>query len=80
VLPRVSKLLVKVEMAVEDLTCADLGEYLMHCGCHEDIVATIISNRITGELLMELREEDLKELFPAVGDRMTIRKILSNIR
>lgn len=67
-------------MALEDLNCDDLGQYLTDNGCHEEVVSTIISNRINGELLLELQEEDLKEMFPVLGDRMTIRKILDRIR
>jgi len=42
------------EMAVEDLNCDDLGQYLTDNGCHEEVVVAIISNRINGKLLLEL--------------------------
>ena len=44
-------------------------------GVHEDVVSNIIANRVTSSLFVELSDEDLKELVPAVGDRMTLRKV-----
>jgi len=65
---------------VKDLDSTDLGQYLTEQGLHEDAVATIVDNRISGELFMDLTGEDLKDMFPIVGDRMSVHKILQNIQ
>ena len=52
------------------------GEYLLEKGLHEDVVATIISNRICSETFLALTESDLKELAPTIGDRIRLRNIL----
>jgi len=43
---------------------------------HEDVVAIFVGNRISGELFMEIIEEDLKEMFHIIGDRMSVQKLL----
>ena len=58
----------------------ELASYLTEKGLHEDVVANIISNRITSGLFLDLEESDLKELAPAIGDRVTLRKILDEER
>lgn len=65
---------------MKDLDSTDLGQYLTEQGLHEDAVATIVDNRISGELFMDLTGEDLKDMFPIVGDRMSVHKILQNIQ
>lgn len=65
---------------MKDLDSADLGQYLTEQGLHEDAVATIVDNRISGELFMDLTGENLKDMFPIVGDRMSVHKILQNIQ
>lgn len=56
------------------------GEYLLEKGLHEDVVATIISNRICDETFLALTESDLKELAPTIGDRIRLRNILEETR
>jgi len=43
------------------------------------LVATFVDNRISRALFME-RTEDLKEMLPMVGDRMSVQKLLQNIQ
>ena len=40
----------------------------------------VISNRVASALIVELNEDDLKELAPAVGDRIALRKFLERIK
>lgn len=58
----------------------EFGDYLLQNGLHEDVVATVISNRICSETFLHLTESDLKELAPTVGDRIRLRKILEDTR
>ena len=44
------------------------GNYLLEKGLHEDVVATIISNRICSETFLALTERNLKKLAPTIGD------------
>ena len=78
-LPRGLKLLL-VEMDVRDFDCDVLGQYLTDQGFHKEVVARFVDNRISGDLLMELVEDDLKAMFPVVGDRMRVGKLLDSIR
>ena len=65
---------------MRDFDCDALGQYLTDQGFHEEVVAKFVDNRISGDLLIELEEDDLKEMFPVVGDKMRVRKLLDDIR
>lgn len=67
-------------MEFNDLSCHDLGEYLKDRGIHEDVIAVFNANRICGEAFMELREDDLREMLPVIGDRVRIRKLLDSLQ
>ena len=56
------------------------GDFWLEKGLHEDVVATIISNRICSETFLDLTEIDLKELAPTIGDRIRLRNILEETR
>jgi len=58
------------------LSCEDFSEFLQVEGAHEDIVMSFLNNRITGEAFLNLKEGDLKELVPVVGDRIFVRKLM----
>ena len=75
-LPHGLKLLL-VEMDVRDFDCDVLGQYLTDQGFHEEVVTRFEDNRICGDLV---EEDDLKEMFPVVGDRMRVRKLWDSIR
>ena len=63
-----------------DLPCEDFAAYLQDNGIHEDVVSNVISNRVTSCIFLDLAEDDLKEIAPAVGDRIALRKILEQAR
>lgn len=63
-----------------EFTCEEFATYLEDNGLHEDIVSNVTSNRVTSSIFLDLKEEDLKELAPAVGDRIALRKILDEAR
>ena len=65
---------------MDELDCEAFGEYLLEKGLHEDVVATITSNRICSETFVALTESDLKELTPTIGDRIRLRNILEETR
>lgn len=63
-----------------DWDSEEFATYLTDKGLHEDVVANVTSNRITSSLFLDLAESDLKELAPAIGDRISLRKILEEAR
>ena len=67
-------------MEFKDLSCHDLGEYLMAQGIHENVVAVFNDNRICGKIFMELGEDELREMLPIIGDRLRIRKLLKQVK
>ena len=40
------------------------------------MIATIRSHKITGAMFLSLDDEQLKELFPTLGDRMSVKHLL----
>ena len=54
--------------------------YLTDKGLHEDLVANVLNNRITSALFLDLTENDVKELAPAIGDRLAVGKLLNDTR
>lgn len=66
--------------SVKLLNCEDFTEFLEAEGAHEDVVTSFLNNRISGEAFINLSEEDLKELAPAIGDRVFVRELLRKAR
>ena len=64
----------------ETLSCEAFGEFLLSQGVRSSVVTAVVDNRINSELFVGLEEEDLKEVAPAVGDRIKLRKILNEAR
>lgn len=62
------------------LGCNELGEYLLAKGLNEEVVSNIVANRIDGELFTGLSEVDIKDLAPAIGDRIRLRSILDDTK
>jgi len=60
----------------ETLNCEVFGEFLLSQGIRSSVVTAVVDNHIDSELFLGLEEEDLKEITPAVGDRIQLRKIL----
>ena len=63
-----------------EMSCEDFAAYLEDNNLHEDVISNVISNRVTSSIFLDLTENDLKELAPAVGDRIALRKILDQTR
>lgn len=63
---------------LEVLNCEEFSEFLEAQGAHGDIIASFSSNRISGEVFLNLSEDDLKELLPVIGDRVYVRRLLQN--
>ena len=42
----------------------------------EDILDTLETNRVNGRTLIELTENDIKELFPILGDRKAVQRVV----
>ena len=56
--------------------CVEFSEYLRKRGLHDDLVESIVTNRIDSGTFLSLTENDLKELAPVIGDRVCLRKVL----
>lgn len=67
-------------MEIQDLSCQDLGEYLIDQGIHQEVVTIFHDNRIYGESFLEMKEDDLKEMLLVISDRILIRKLLKNLQ
>ena len=63
-----------------ELTCEDFAAYLGDNSLHDDVISKVISNRVTSAVFLDLAEDDLNELAPAVGDRIALRKVLDQAR
>lgn len=46
----------------------ELASYLEQEGLDSDVIETLRSNKLSGSSFLELSLEDLKELFPIIGD------------
>ena len=65
-------------------TAAEVSKYLVDDLCIEylagkvdqDVINTIRSHKITGAMFLSLDNEQLKELFPTLGDRMSVKHLL----
>jgi len=61
---------------MERLSCTELGRLLDEkglCGVAE----AVVDNDVCGETLLELTAPEIKELAPKIGDRVKLRKIIS---
>lgn len=58
----------------------EFAKFLSNEGLHDDVVHNIIDNRITSTLIIELSKNDLKELAPAIRDRLALRKVLEKVK
>ena len=53
-----------------------LAEYLGGKGVSEGSLEELKANKVSGQALQFLNEEELKELFPTIGDRALVRNVL----
>ena len=58
----------------------DLCDYLDTKGLDSEVVDTVKKNRLNGATFMELSKEHLKELFPVIGDRIAVTKLLESLK
>lgn len=58
----------------------DLCDYLNSKGLDPEAVDTVKQNRLSGATFLELSKEHLKELFPVVGDRIAVSKLLESLK
>ena len=65
---------------MEKLDAQEFADFLLERGVHEDAAAAFLSNRISGENFLSISEDDLKDLLPVIGDRITVRKILQEFK
>ncbi len=62
---------------ISSLSVEDLCHYLVDQKQHADVVSAMQDNRITGNDFLELSKDQLKELFPILGTRMSVARLLS---
>ena len=46
----------------------------------EDVIATIKMHKINGSQFLSLEDQQLKELFPLLGERMSVNQVLKGFR
>ena len=63
-----------------DWNSDDFVAYLIEKGLHDDVIVKVMENRINSAVFLDLTEEDLKELAPAIGNRIALRRILEHAR
>ena len=65
---------------MEEMDCEEFGEFLLSKGINSDVISAIISHRVCGELFVSLSDDELKEIAPSIGDRIRLRKVLTEAR
>lgn len=45
-------------------------------GISVDVFTTIVTQKIDGEILLELSDSDMREIAPLLGDRLKIKRII----
>lgn len=58
----------------------ELCDYLKCKDLDPEAVETVKQNRLSGATFLELSKEHLKELFPVVGDRIAVSKLLESLK
>ncbi|KAJ6639273.1 hypothetical protein Bhyg_12016 [Pseudolycoriella hygida] len=56
----------------------DIKEFLKSCGL-TDAIPSFERNKITVDLLKEMSSEDMKEVLPALGDRLRLKKAINGL-
>lgn len=65
---------------VAKMSREELCDYLDGKGLDPEAVDTVRQNRLSGATFLELSKEHLKELFPVVGDRIAVSKLLESLK
>lgn len=66
--------------SIKNLSIEELCEYLKNQNFQSEVIESVGRNRISGSSFLELTPEHLKELFPAIGDRMSVSKLLNKTK
>ena len=64
---------------IETFSLDDLCDYL-YDKVNESVIHTLREQSITGAIFSQLTEEDLKELFPQVGLRLSAAMVLRELK
>ena len=65
---------------VAKMSKEELCDYLDGKGLDPEAVDAVRQNRLSGATFLELSKEHLKELFPVVGDRIAVSKLLESLK
>jgi len=69
-----------MESSIMSMDCIEFCVFLEEKGFHEDVVRSFSSNRICGATFVNLNDNDLKELLPIIGDRVSVRRLLEEVK
>ena len=59
---------------VSEMNVEEICEWLLTLELKKDYSSIIRKENIKGDILVDLEEEEWKELFPIIGDRKTVKK------
>ncbi len=66
------------QLQQEIIVTLELSNYLADQGQHQDVLTAVEVNRLTGADFLELTSSHLKELFPVLGARMSVQRLISS--
>lgn len=61
---------------VEQLTAEEVKDFFEDNGISRETAATFFQNEITGETLIHLTQDEIKEMVPKIGERAKIRLLI----
>ena len=65
---------------ISDFTCDQLCDFLVERHVNYDVIFTVRENFLVGRDFIDLTEDHLKELFPAVGSRMAVSRLVKSLQ
>lgn len=66
-------------MNIEKLDCEYFSKYLLKNGFNRDIATSFLKHKICGCTFLAMRDDDLRDILPLVGDRIRMRKFLLKV-
>lgn len=67
-------------MAMEmNYSVEELKEFLLFKELDDDVVETISKNKIGGKEFMALTDDLLREMFPIVGERVKVKRLIDEL-
>ena len=69
--------------AAEKLSVAELCEWLsekVKDDVQEESIEVLRQNRVNGRSFLEVTDEDLKELFPLIGERKAVARVVEEYK